>query len=451
MIDIRAERQMLEKSFEVLLQSKSEAKSMLQEMISLAVDSPLELTPIAKGGQTLLGFGVDASKVMDILRQLSDISMGNQQRFESLALAYAQVQAAGRLMGQDLLQLVNAGFNPLKIISGQTGKSMAVLKKEMEEGKISAEMVAGAFAKATSEGGQFYNMTQMQAEGIQGVKSTYHDAIVTMYNDWGQRNEELIISGYKMATEVVKNYEPIIKTLGTIVATYGTYKAALIATHAIEQAQTTTRYKMEIEELTKLLPQKQAAADADLQAAVASGRLTQAKAEELAAVRTEVVAKLEELRDKPSVTKDGVKINLYINVGLAFDLDYIASTNCDGVGLYRTEIPFMASEAMPDVDRQQVYYQELMDKAEDRKVIFRSLDVGSDKLLPYWTNSGEDNPAIGWRSIRITLDRRAILRKQVRAFLRAAAGKELNVMFPMISNLNEFEEAKETFMIELEK
>ena len=296
MIDIRAERQMLEKSFEVLLQSKSEAKSMLQEMISLAVDSPLELTPIAKGGQTLLGFGVDASKVMDILRQLSDISMGNQQRFESLALAYAQVQAAGRLMGQDLLQLVNAGFNPLKIISGQTGKSMAVLKKEMEEGKISAEMVAGAFAKATSEGGQFYNMTQMQAEGIQGVKSTYHDAIVTMYNDWGQRNEELIISGYKMATEVVKNYEPIIKTLGTIVATYGTYKAALIATHAIEQAQTTTRYKMEIEELTKLLPQKQAAADADLHAAVASGRLTQAKAEELAAVRTEVVAKLEELR-----------------------------------------------------------------------------------------------------------------------------------------------------------
>ena len=177
----------------------------------------------------------------------------------------------------------------------------------------------------------------------------------------------------------------------------------------------------------------------------------QARFRDKIAEKARLQAKLEELRDKPSVTKDGVKINLYINVGLAFDLDYIASTNCDGVGLYRTEIPFMASEAMPDVDRQQVYYQELMDKAEDRKVIFRSLDVGSDKLLPYWTNSGEDNPAIGWRSIRITLDRRAILRKQVRAFLRAAAGKELNVMFPMISNLNEFEEAKETLMIELEK
>ena len=111
----------------------------------------------------------------------------------------------------------------------------------------------------------------------------------------------------------------------------------------------------------------------------------------------------------------------------------------------------MASEVMPDVDQQMKYYKDLMDRAEDKKVIFRSLDVGSDKLLPYWSNSGEENPAIGWRSIRITLDRRAILRKQMRAFLRAAAGKELNVMFPMISNLAEFEDAKETLMIELEK
>ncbi len=162
-------------------------------------------------------------------------------------------------------------------------------------------------------------------------------------------------------------------------------------------------------------------------------------------------AKLAELKDLPAETKDGTRINLYLNVGLAFDLDYIETTNCDGIGLYRTEIPFMASETMPDVERQINYYRELMDRAGDKKVIFRSLDVGSDKLLPYWGSVGEDNPAIGWRSIRITLDRRAILRKQVCAFLRAAAGKELNVMFPMISNLAEFEEAKETLSLELEK
>jgi len=163
------------------------------------------------------------------------------------------------------------------------------------------------------------------------------------------------------------------------------------------------------------------------------------------------LARLDELKKLPSKTLDGVHIGQYLNVGLAFDLDYIETTNCDGVGLYRTEIPFMASEAMPDVERQTAYYKELMDKAGNRKVIFRSLDVGSDKLLPYWSAMGEENPAIGWRSIRITLDRRAILRKQMRAFLRAAAGKELNVMFPMISDVSEFEDAKETLMIELEK
>lgn len=162
-------------------------------------------------------------------------------------------------------------------------------------------------------------------------------------------------------------------------------------------------------------------------------------------------ARFAELKHHPSKSLDGVKIGHYINVGLAFDLDYIEATNCDGVGLYRTEIPFMASDVMPDVDRQISYYKELMDKAGKRKVIFRSLDVGSDKLLPYWAGLSEENPAIGWRSIRITLDRRAILRKQMRAFIEAAAGKELNVMFPMISDLAEFEEAKETLMLELEK
>ena len=169
------------------------------------------------------------------------------------------------------------------------------------------------------------------------------------------------------------------------------------------------------------------------------------------AERQRIQAKLAELKELPAQTKDGILINLYLNVGLAFDLDYIETTNCDGIGLYRTEIPFMASEMMPDVDRQISYYKELMDRADNKKVIFRSLDVGSDKLLPYWGNVGEENPAIGWRSIRITLDRRAILRKQIRAFLRAAVGKELNVMFPMITNLSEFEEAKETLLLELEK
>ena len=164
-----------------------------------------------------------------------------------------------------------------------------------------------------------------------------------------------------------------------------------------------------------------------------------------------LLEQLKKLKRFPNKTLDGTRINLSINVGLDFDFDYLDSTKCDGVGLYRTEIPFMSSEQMPDVEQQVAFYKKLIDKAGRKKVIFRSLDVGSDKLLPYWSDMKEDNPAIGWRSIRITLDRRAILRKQIRAFLKAAAGVELNVMFPMIASLEEFLEAKETLLLELEK
>lgn len=179
--------------------------------------------------------------------------------------------------------------------------------------------------------------------------------------------------------------------------------------------------------------------------------LIQTKIQNKIAERQKQAEKLAKLKKLPTESLDKQKIGLYINIGLSFDLDYIDATGCDGVGLYRTEIPFMTSETMPDVEQQINYYKDLYSKAGNRRVTFRSLDVGSDKLLPYWGNMGEENPAIGWRSIRITLDRRAILRKQLRAFLRAAKGKVLNIMFPMISDLSEFEDAKETLLLEIEK
>ncbi|MBR1604582.1 MAG: phosphoenolpyruvate--protein phosphotransferase [Alphaproteobacteria bacterium] len=180
-------------------------------------------------------------------------------------------------------------------------------------------------------------------------------------------------------------------------------------------------------------------------------KLTLAKIQAKISERKKQAEKLAKLKKLPTESLDKQKIGLYINVGLSFDLDYLETTGCDGIGLYRTEIPFMTSEAMPDVEKQISYYKDLYDKAGERRVTFRSLDVGSDKLLPYWGKMGEENPAIGWRSIRITLDRRAILRKQLRAFLRAAKGKTLNVMFPMISDLSEFEDAKETLLLEMDK
>ncbi len=296
MIRIREERQMLEGSLAGFLQDETKAQKMLLDFQELSLDSPIEMGYITRAGQTLMGFGVDAENVMPILRQLSDVSMGNQQRFEALALAYAQCQSAGRLMGQDLLQMINAGFNPLQVISDKTGKSIGTLKDEMGDGKVSAEMVADAFKVATSEGGRFYGMAEKMTAGIRGARAELTTTIVNTYNEIGEQNEDMIAGGYKMATALVKNYEPIIKTLGILIATYGTYKAAMIATNAYQGAARQITATIEAEELRKLLPVQEASKNADLERAVAKGQLTRAQATELAAVRTAIAAKLNELK-----------------------------------------------------------------------------------------------------------------------------------------------------------
>jgi phosphotransferase system enzyme I (PtsP) len=145
------------------------------------------------------------------------------------------------------------------------------------------------------------------------------------------------------------------------------------------------------------------------------------------------------LRDLPAETLDGVRIDLHVNAGLLLDVPQIAATGAAGIGLYRTEIPFMISHEYPDVVRQTEIYRKVIDGAGDVPVVFRTLDIGSDKVLPYWNRAPEENPAMGWRAIRIALDRPAILRQQLRAMLNAAAGRRLSVMFPMVTEVAEFD------------
>ncbi|MDA8229916.1 MAG: phosphoenolpyruvate--protein phosphotransferase [Magnetospirillum sp.] len=156
------------------------------------------------------------------------------------------------------------------------------------------------------------------------------------------------------------------------------------------------------------------------------------------------------LRDLPAVTRDGVGVSLMMNAGLLLDLQHLHDSGADGIGLYRTELPFMARSSLPDVEAQTVLYRKILDQADGRPVVFRTLDVGGDKVLPYWNPYEEDNPALGWRSIRITLDRPAVLRHQLRALLRAAAGRELSVMFPMIAEVAEYRQARFILDIEIE-
>ncbi|HEY0223138.1 MAG TPA: phosphoenolpyruvate--protein phosphotransferase [Pseudolabrys sp.] len=155
------------------------------------------------------------------------------------------------------------------------------------------------------------------------------------------------------------------------------------------------------------------------------------------------------LRDRPCVTKDGCKMALMINAGLTIDLPHLDETGAAGIGLFRTELQFMVADTLPRTGEQLALYRTVLDAADKRPVTFRTLDIGGDKVLPYMRNVEEENPALGWRAIRLGLDRPGLLRSQVRAMLRAAGGRELRLMFPMIAAIEEFDKAKSLVEVEL--
>jgi phosphotransferase system, enzyme I, PtsP len=167
------------------------------------------------------------------------------------------------------------------------------------------------------------------------------------------------------------------------------------------------------------------------------------------AARTRRRAFYESLRDVAAVTRDGVAITLLLNAGLLLDLAQLPPTGAEGVGLFRTEIPLLTRNAFPDVVDQTAFYTSAYEQVEGRPIVFRTLDIGGDKVLPYLAHGAEDNPAMGWRAIRIGLDRPAMLRQQLRALIRAAAGRDLYVKFPMIAEVAELEEARRLLDAEL--
>ncbi|HSG96337.1 MAG TPA: phosphoenolpyruvate--protein phosphotransferase, partial [Afifellaceae bacterium] len=149
-----------------------------------------------------------------------------------------------------------------------------------------------------------------------------------------------------------------------------------------------------------------------------------------------------QIRDEPAVTRDGVDFQLMMNAGLLMDLSHLQEAGAAGIGLFRTELQFMVVSTFPRQNEQQAYYEQVLAAANGKSVTFRSLDVGGDKVLPYLRSQAEENPAMGWRAIRLGLDRPALLKTQVRALLKATAGRELRLMFPMVTEVGEFDRAR---------
>ena len=193
-VSVRSEIESLEKSFQTLAGEQA-GGALFSQIKQFATTTPMLMQDLAKGAQTVLAFNIPAEQVMDTLKQLGDISMGDSQKFNSLVLAFAQMSSAGKLAGQDLLQMINAGFNPLAEMATKTGKSIGALKDEMSKGNISVEMVKDAFASATSEGGKFYMMLEKQSQTISGALSNLQGAWDDMLNSMGEQTQGVLLDG----------------------------------------------------------------------------------------------------------------------------------------------------------------------------------------------------------------------------------------------------------------
>ncbi len=236
-VSVRSEIQALEVSFRTLLGSQQASAELMRQMKEFAAATPLQLGDLAKGAQTMLGFNVNPDEIMPMLKAIGDISMGDAQKFQSLTLAFSQMQSVGKLMGQDLLQMINAGFSPLAVMADKTGKSIGELKEEMSAGAISAEMVKQAFIDATSEGGQFFGMLSGQGDTVKGALAQLSGAFTDMFNGIGEQSEGLIKGSVKSVQWLIENYETLGKVLAGIIATYGTYKAVMMTVVALERLQ----------------------------------------------------------------------------------------------------------------------------------------------------------------------------------------------------------------------
>lgn len=204
MIKAAADIEAMQQQLSAMLGSAQKGSEMFDEIKKMAATTPFETKDLMAATNTMLGFGISEKKVLPLMRQLGDISGGNAQRFQSLALAFSQVSSAGKLQGQDLLQMINAGFNPLEAIAKRTGKSVGYWKEMMSKGAVTVAMVEQAMKDATSEGGRFYNMMEKQSQTALGQWSTFQDNLNMLLADFGQIILPFAIKGLQKLSKTLE-------------------------------------------------------------------------------------------------------------------------------------------------------------------------------------------------------------------------------------------------------
>lgn len=236
-VKIRGEFEQTEISFNTMLQSADKGNALMQEMIELAKNTPLQFSEVSKGAKQLLAYQVEAEKLTGTLSMLGNIASGLDVPLSRLILVYGQVKAKGRLMGDDLRQFTEAGVPMIAMIAKNMGVAQSAVAEMVSEGKVGFKDVEKVLQDLTSQGGLFFNMMENKSKTISGQIAKLQDEIEQMFNKIGTDSQGFITDVISGASYVVEHYKEIAKVLGLLVLTYGTYRAALIATIALQKSQ----------------------------------------------------------------------------------------------------------------------------------------------------------------------------------------------------------------------
>lgn len=289
-IQVRGEFQQLEVAFKTMLGSEEKANTLMQQLVKTAATTPFDLQGVANGAEQLLAYGENVENVNDDLIRLGNIAAGLSQPLGDIVYLYGTTMTQGRLYTQDLNQFTGRGIPMIRELAKQFGVAENEVKSLVEAGKVGFPEVQKVIMSLTNEGGMFFNLMQEQSKTITGQISNIEDAIATMFNEIGRANEGVINDALSGVSYLIENYEKVGREIMAVVSAYGAYKAVLMSVTAYQGAVTGMTYATEIAELSKLVPAKEKSINADLEAAVASGRLTQERATEVTAIRAQIAA-----------------------------------------------------------------------------------------------------------------------------------------------------------------
>lgn len=295
---VRGEFQQLEVAFNTMLGSKEQADTLMSQLVRTAAITPFDLQGVANGAKQLLAYGTAAEDVNGTLVRLGDISAGLSIPLNDLVYLYGTTMTQGQLFTMDLRQFQGRGIPLADELAKQFGVTKDKVSELVTAGKVGFPEVQKAIESMTNEGGKFGGLMEAQSKTITGQISNIEDAIATMFNEIGKENESIINGALSGASYLVEHWKEVVTVIESAAVAYGTYKAAVMTTAALQGAEQTLKIDAEIEGLQSLLVVKEKSKNADLEAAVASGTLTEAKAVQLASLREELATRLSVLKLK---------------------------------------------------------------------------------------------------------------------------------------------------------